>query len=220
MNVRVRFAYQGVIVNVPDHEDDPSVAVIVAEVSLETFVVVTLNVAEVFPPRTVTGPETIAEPLLLVIWIVIPSAGAAEPSFTVPVEVLPPTRLAGSSVNDSSTGGSIIKLALWVDPLKVAMILAVVTAATAIVVMSKFTVDFPAGTVTEASTDAAELELLRFTTAPPTGASPTSVIVPIAFVRPVTSVGLTVTDPRLVAVTVRVADWEAESLTAVIVTGV
>ena len=71
--------------------------------------------------------------------------------------------------------------------------------------MANVTVFWPAGTVTLAGTVAAVLVLDRDTTAPPVGAVPFSVTVPVEEAPPTTVAGLTVTDNRAAGVTVRFA---------------
>jgi hypothetical protein len=72
--------------------------------------------------------------------------------------------------------------------------------------MVKVAVVAPAATVTLAGTwAAAVLLLVRLTTAPPAGACPLKVTVPVEGFPPTTDVGLRVRDVRVAAVTVRVA---------------
>ena len=66
-------------------------------------------------------------------------------------------------------------------------------AATAVVFTAKVADDLPAGTVTLASTVAAELLLDSFTVIPPVGAAPLRLTVPVEDVPPVTELGLSVT---------------------------
>ena len=82
------------------------------------------------------------------------------------------------------------KLAVLLTPPAVTVIVDDVAADTALVETVKFTVVAPAGTVTLAATVAAVV-LLDFsvTTAPPAGAGPLRVIVPVLEVPPLTDVG-------------------------------
>jgi hypothetical protein len=74
------------------------------------------------------------------------------------------------------------------------------------VVIVKVAVAAPGATVTLAGTCAAAVLLLvRVTTAPPDGAGPVKVTVPVDDVPPITEVGLRVTEVSVAAVTVRVA---------------
>ena len=84
----------------------------------------------------------------------------------------------------------------------------VVSDATGLVVMENVAVVAPPGTVTDAGTWAAVALLLnRVTTAPPSGAGPLSVTVPIEDIPPTTVVGLKLRELSVAvgAVTVRVA---------------
>ena len=76
----------------------PSVPVIMEVVFAATPSVVTVNVAEVLPAGTVTLAGTVAAAVLLLESVTTaPPVGAAAPSRTVPVELLPPTTLVGLS---------------------------------------------------------------------------------------------------------------------------
>jgi len=78
--------------------------------------------------------------------------------------------------------------------------------ATADVVIVKVAVVAPDATVTLAGKCAAEVLLLvRVTTAPPDGAGPVKVTVPVEDVPPVTEAGLRPTEASAAAVTVKVA---------------
>jgi len=81
-----------------------------------------------------------------------------------------------------------------------------VDAATALVVTVNVTLVAPTGTVTLAGTVAAVLSLDSVTCAPPAGAGPSSVTVPVELLPPVTVVGLSASEERPAAgFTVRVA---------------
>ena len=78
--------------------------------------------------------------------------------------------------------------------------------ATGLVVIVKLAVVAFGATVTLAGTVAADVLLLAsVTTAPPAGAGPFNVAVPVDKLPPLTDVGFTLTELRLAAVTVRVA---------------
>ena len=80
--------------------------------------------------------------------------------------------------------------------------MAAVALATGVVVTLKFALVAPAGTVTVEETAAAGWLLETATSAPPAGAGPFSVMVPVAEVAPVTLVGLTASEDTTGARTV------------------
>jgi len=86
---------------------------------------------------------------------------------------------------------------------------AVVEAVTVVVATVNVAVVLPAATVTDAGTDAEELESESVTTAPPVGAAAVSLTVPVALVPPFTLVGTIVTDvrPTIVSVSEIVFPW-------------
>jgi hypothetical protein len=114
-----------------------------------------------------------------------------------------------TSVGATGTGGGVsVRLAVRVTP-SVPVIATVVFADTALVFTAKVAVVAPAATVTLAGTVAAALLLDRVTAAPPAGATPLNVTVPVEALPLTTLVGLSesaesVTDA--VGVTVRAAD--------------
>lgn len=65
---------------------------------------------------------------------------------------------------------------------------------TGVVLSGKFAAVRFAGTVTDTGTVAAGFALERLTTAPPTGAGPVSVTVPVAACPPVTAAGFTLNE--------------------------
>jgi len=74
-------------------------------VAADTALLLTVNVAEVAPAATVTEAGTVAAAvLLLVSATTAPPAGAAEPSFTVPVLLAPPATVIGFSATELSAG--------------------------------------------------------------------------------------------------------------------
>src|SRR2546422_7657478 len=97
-----------------------------------------------------------------------------------------------------------------------------VDAFTGLVVTVNVTLVAPAGTVTLAGTVAAVLSLDSVTCAPPAGAGPSSVAVPVELLPPVTVVGLSASEGRRTGCgfTVRVAGRVTPLYTAEMGTGV
>lgn len=169
--------------------DPPSVPVIVAVVLDPTGDVVTPKVVEFAAAATFTLAGTVAAPVLLSV-TVIPPVGAGPVSVTLPVDEPPPSTAVGLRVSPAMTGGLTVRTALCETPLRVAVIVDVETVATLLLVIVKFTVVAPAGTVTGVDTVAAAVLLLeRVTLVPPLGAEPSRVMVPVAKAPPVTLVG-------------------------------
>ena len=186
-------------------------AEIVTEVEPITTFVVTVKVALVAPAGTVTPlAGTLAAALLLESTTCAPPAGAGPFSVTVPVDVPsgPPATLVGFRVSEDTIGGSTVSVAVCVPPPNDAEIVTVVDVATALVLSVKVAVVAPAGTVTPlAGTLAAALLLESRTCAPPAGAGPLSVTVPVGEdVAPVTLVGLKVSAEGTRGSTVSEAD--------------
>jgi hypothetical protein len=99
----------GVTVSVPVRVTPALVPLIVAVVEALTAVVVTLNVALVWPAATVTLAGTVAAALLLESVTTVPPPGAALVRITVPCEGLPPTTLAGFiETPESEDGGGAV----------------------------------------------------------------------------------------------------------------
>jgi hypothetical protein len=195
----------------------PRVAVIVAVVLPATAEVVTVKVAVVAPPATLTLAGTVAAAALLSRPTAIPPLGAGPSRVTVPVDWLPPVTAVGLSPSPETTGAFTVRVVVFETPLRVAVIVAWVSLATAEVVTGKVVDLALAGTVTDAGT-LAPVVLLRVTTNPPAGAGPSRMTVPVAPVPPVTAVGLTATALTLGMVTINVAVCVAPPLAAVIVT--
>ena len=156
-------------------------------VDVITALVLTVKLAVVAPAATVTLPGTRAAPVLLLESdTTAPPVGAAPLNVTVPVDdCVPPVTLVGFSVNeDNVTGGGAagftMSVAVLVVPPNAALIVTVVAALTALVPTVKLAVVAPAATVTLAGTRAAAVLLLESdTTAPPLGAAPLNVTVPV-----------------------------------------
>ena len=100
-----------------------------------------------------------------------------------------------------------MSVVVWVAPPEDAEIVTGVEAATALVVAVNVVLLAPAGTVTLPGTVAAGLLLDSVTGAPPAGAGPFSVTVPVELLPPVTVVGFTPSEERRTGFgfTVRVA---------------
>ena len=202
----------GVTVSEPVLFAPPKEAEIVTVVDAATAPVVTVKLALLPPAATVTLDGTAAAPgLLLERETTAPPVGAGPLRVTVPVDdCVPPVTLVGLRVSaDRATGGGVtVNEAVLLAPPKEAEIVTVVDAATAPVVTVKLALPAPAGTVTLAGAAAAPgLLLERETTAPPLGAGPLRVTVPVEdCVPPITLVGLSVSDERLTAAGVTVSD--------------
>jgi hypothetical protein len=210
----------GVTVSVVKTVVVPLTAVIFTGVLVLTKFVVILNVAVVAPALTRTGDVTItAEPLLLVTVTYNPPVGAAALSVIVPVDDTPPTTLVGATVIDSRSGNT-VRVAVWVAPPYTAEMTTGVGAETVLVVIVTIADVVPAGMVTGVVTAAtAGLELLSAIGAPPVGAGPASVRVPVDDTVPNTVGGTRVTEASG-GVTLNVAVDVTPPYVAVIVTGV
>jgi len=194
------------------------VAVMVAVVLVATVVVVTGKLAVEVPAVTVTGDETVAEPLLLdTVTLVL--LGALPLSVIVQVAPVGGVTLAGLHERPVSVGagGNRVKLKVLETPLKVAVMVAVVLVATAVVVTGKLAVEVPAVTVTGEETVAEPL-LLETVTLMLLAALPLSVMVQVAPVGGVTLAGLQL-KPESTMAGVRVSEkvWEVPFRVAVIV---
>jgi hypothetical protein len=165
--------------------------VIVAEFGQISRLVFTVNVALANPAGTVTPDRTVAtEVLLLESATTAPPAGAGPLRATVPVEEFLPVTLDGFKVSEVRTGGSTVIEAVCVTPPNAAVITAVVAAATGLVLTVNVVLVVPSGIVTVPgiATDGSLLD--NEITAPPVGAGPLSVTVPVDKLPPVTFAGL------------------------------
>lgn len=167
----------------------------------DTTLVVTVNVAEVLPAATVTLVGTVATDVLLLARVTTaPPVGAAPVRVTVPVDGLPPVTLVGFSDTDEAeivTGAVTVRVALRVVPLGyVPEIVTCVLLVTATVVTENVAVVCPVGTVTlPAETCATAVLLLdNAMVAPPVGAGPVRVTVPLEAVPPETLAGFSDTE--------------------------
>lgn len=174
-----------------------------------------MNVAVLLPDATVTVPAAgtlAAAVLLLAMFTVIPPVGAVVSRVTVAVEfVRPPVTLVGFNVTEVITGGVIVKVAV-AEPFNVAVIVAVVVAATFLEVAVNVAVVAPAVTATLAGTvaEAEELASVTVRCAAVPAAGPLRVTVPVEFTTPPsTLVGFMVTEMTEGGMTVSVADFAA-----------
>ncbi len=123
---------------------------------------------------------------------------------SVTVAALPPALLIVPEMLKLPPLGLTVNGAVWVPPLKVAEMVAVVVLATVVVVTVKVAVVALAATVTLAGTVAAALLLDKATDSPPVGAALPKVTVPVDEVPPVTEVGFSVTEDTTGGFTVNV----------------
>jgi len=151
--------------------------------------------ALVVPAGTITLEGTLATPLLLERKTCAPPAGAARVRVTVPVEdCRPPTTLDGFRVNEATVGrrtGVRVSEADRVTPPYVPEIVTVVETITALVLTVNVALLAPAATVTLDGVRATFVLLLEsVTVAPPAGAIPLNVTVPVEdCIPPTTLVG-------------------------------
>src|ERR1051325_2197053 len=189
----------GITVSEADRLTPPKDAEMVTVVEVVTVLVLTVKVALVLPAATVTLAGTLAAPLLLDSATCAPPAGAGPLSVTVPVEdPTPPTTLLGFKVSEETVGrggGITVSEADRLTPPKDAEMVTVVEVVTVLVLTVKVALVLPAATVTLAGTLAAPLLLDSATCAPPAGAGPLSVTVPVDdCAPPVTLVGFKVSE--------------------------
>ena len=163
-----------------------------------TALVFTENVALAAPAATVTLDGTVAEALLLERFTVAPPVGAAPLRVSVPVEGDPPVTLPGLSVMEVRVGldeeGTTVSEAVMLTPAYEAVMVTGVDAVTAPVFTENVALVAPAATVTLDGTVAEVLLLERFTVAPPVGAAPVRVTVPVEEEPAFTLPGLSVTE--------------------------
>jgi len=163
-------------------------------VDVVTAVVFTMNVALLAPAAIVTLAGTLAATLLLESSTCAPPVSAGPLRVTVPVEGDPPVTLMGLSAIEESVaepGGVTVSEAVLVTPPEDPVMVTGAEAVTVLVLTVKVELLAPAATVTLAGTVAAAvLSLERETAAPPLGAGPLRVTVPVDGDPPVTLAGL------------------------------
>lgn len=167
-----------------------SAPVIVTVADAATGDVLILNVADVVPAAIVTFVGTVAAAVLFEVNVTTaPPVGAAAASVAVPVLGVPPTTDVGLSDKVRAGAAVIVNDAVLLDDPRVAVIVEVVVALTAVVLTVNVAVVAPAGTVTGELTVALVLLDWTVTWNPPVGAAPLSVIVPVDEFPPTTEVG-------------------------------
>jgi hypothetical protein len=214
----------------------PSDAMMVTGVDAVTELAVTVKLALLAPPGTVTLAATLATDVLLLERVTsAPPAGAAAPKVTVPVEDAGPTTLVGFSAKlervtgGGGGGGVTVSGAVTLAPPKDAEMVAELVAVTDTVVTVKVALVAPAAIVTLEGTLATTALLLESdTSAPPLGAAEVSVTVPVEVLPPTRLKGLNVSDDKVgvgggggaSGFTVKVADWVTPPPVTEIVTAV
>jgi len=197
--------------------------VIVADViDVTALPVLTVNVTLLEGAWIGTVGGTLAKVLLLDTLMVPPGGGGAWPfNVTVAVEVLPPMTLVGLSANEDRAAGVTVSVAFLVTVPYVAEIPTPVEPATPVVVTGKVALLKPAAIVTVPLSGTAPtrgLLLDRLILAPPTGAGPARVTVPVEGFPPTMLVGLKLSDARPgVTVSVAIALPPAVTVTVVVV---
>jgi hypothetical protein len=178
-----------------------------------TGLVLTVKVAVVAPAATVTLAGIVAAALSLDNVTIEPSAGAALLRVTVAVAEEPPVKLDVSKLRDETVGGLSVSVAVCV-PLKTPPMLTVVMAATAVLVTWNVVVVSPSATLALAGTVAATLSEESETTAPPAGATPSRITVPVDELPPAMLAGFTEIEVSVGALTVKAAVLVIPSRTA------
>ena len=176
-----------------------------------------MNVALDCPAATTTEAGVVTEDELLDNVTEMPPVPAGPVNLTVPVELAPPVTLVGLKLKDASDGGPIVRVAvLEVDP-RVAVMIAETEALTAVVLTLNEAELAPADTVTVAGVVALVLPEERLTIAPPDGAGPLRVTVPVEELPPTSEVGFKVKPVNVAGVTVSVAVTDVLPNSAVMV---
>jgi hypothetical protein len=170
-------------------------AVTVTDVLFPTVNVVTVKLAEVCPPGTLTMPGTVAAARSLVASVTeIPPAGAGALKNTVPVALVPPRTLVGTIVIDCRSGGAFgsgltfTKIDFVTPPAVAKTFPPVGKPLTELVPTLKLVALFPSGIVTVAGTWITDgLSVVRLTVPPPAGAGTTSATLARPEVPPIRS---------------------------------
>jgi hypothetical protein len=154
----------------------PAVAVMVTVVVVDTATVETAKVAEVAPAGTTTKAGTLAIAGIPLDRAICVSVDVGKASDTVPVEPLVPVVEVGLSVTADGAWAGVAVTVSWADvvtPFNEAVTVTGVSVEVALVGIFSDNVGLPAAIVTvEGRGTTAGLLLVRWTTAPPVGASP------------------------------------------------
>lgn len=162
------------------------------EIASLTGYVVTAKIAVLAPAATATEVGTVAtDALLPVRFTTIPPAGAAALSVTVPVADPPPNTEVGFSVTPARVRvGVMLRFEKTESPAYVADMTTVVAVETLVVFTVKVAAVAPCGTVTLAANVVSLVSLVvSFTSAPPVGAGPLRLTVPVDELPPITLEG-------------------------------
>ena len=140
------------------------------------------------PGGTVTVAGTVADLLSLFSATIAPEGPAGPVRVTVPVDVAPPGTVPGDRLIPDSTGGRIVRDAVWLMP-GTTVTVCVASASTGTVDTMNVTEVAPLGTVTADGTEMIDPDEVRFTEKPPEGATILSVRDPVAVCPPTTEPG-------------------------------
>ncbi len=173
---------------------DPSVAVMVALPEALAPAVI-LKLPEVWPAGIETEAGTVTCALLLTSDTVAPFEPAAPLSDTLQMMVAPGAIVPAEQVTaEREAAGWTVSTAVCVTPADVAEIVTLCELVTTVVATVKVALVRPAGTVTWLWGVASELLVESVTGVPPDGAADARFTVQVAFVPPVTLLGLQVTE--------------------------
>jgi len=207
----------GLTVTVACSETPLRLPVIVTPTCAATAVVLIVKVAEDLPAGMVTVAGTVAAFEPLESFTTSPPEGAGPLSVAVPVEGVPPVTVAGLREIEVNAGGSTVRVAFCVTPLRLPDTVATTCDATATVVALKVALVELARIATEAGTATVVRLLESLTTNPPVGAGALRLTVPVEGVPPATVFGLKLSDAKPTGTKVRFAVCEPVPKVAVIV---
>lgn len=166
---------------------------------LETAFPMTVKVTELLPAGTVTLDGTVTLLLLLESETDAPPVplGMVAVIVSVPVDSPPPSMVVGEKVSDCTVKGCSVSVPLAIDWFNPAVIVAVISEATAEVRIENETLVLPLATVTDDGTTTFAFELSNATEIPVAGAVPVSVTDPVAIPPETTEPGVMVSEVTL-----------------------